>query len=340
MLRCRGPTVSLAMIVRDEETTLPACLGSISGLFDETVVVNTGSVDQSRDVARSFGATVIDSPWCDDFSAARNMALSRCTSDYIFWLDADELLAPMSRARLARLLERDLGRDTVYIMYQISRRPDGSFGFAETLSPRLLPNHRGIRWCGRVYEEILTATRAEGLKTKFINLYITHCGFDHPASLRRKLVRQRELLEIERRERADDPVALFNLALTHTRIARCAHDLSGAKVSLHCLERLLEKGRGSIGPKLEASAYALLAFDHFTLGSKVDALRECEKGRLSHPSNIGLIGFEAFLMRDLGMWDKAEALYNLLPSMHDYRELRNEGDDRFLELTSAKIEAA
>jgi glycosyltransferase involved in cell wall biosynthesis len=92
MLKSRKSRVSLAMIVRDEEHSLPLCLNSAGGLFDEIVVVDTGSVDRTGEVARSLGATVVDSPWCDDFSSARNMALSLCTCEYIFWLDADEVL--------------------------------------------------------------------------------------------------------------------------------------------------------------------------------------------------------------------------------------------------------
>ena len=63
------------MIVRDEENNLSNCLRSVSGIFDEIVVVDTGSVDRTREIARAFGAKVFDFPWIDDFAAARNAAL-------------------------------------------------------------------------------------------------------------------------------------------------------------------------------------------------------------------------------------------------------------------------
>ncbi len=66
--------VSLTIIVRDEEKNLPACLSSVAGLFDEIVVVDTGSKDRTREIAQEFGARVFDFVWIDDFAAARNAA--------------------------------------------------------------------------------------------------------------------------------------------------------------------------------------------------------------------------------------------------------------------------
>ena len=73
--RVRQVRVTLTMIVRDEEKNLPACLDSVRGLFDEMVVVDTGSVDRTREIAREYGAKVFEFPWIDDFAAARNAAL-------------------------------------------------------------------------------------------------------------------------------------------------------------------------------------------------------------------------------------------------------------------------
>ena len=92
------------MIVRDEEDNLPACLASAAGLFDEIVVVDTGSTDRTVEIARRFGARVFDFVWVDDFAAARNAALARATGDYAFWLDADDVLDPPQRDRLQALL--------------------------------------------------------------------------------------------------------------------------------------------------------------------------------------------------------------------------------------------
>ena len=74
------------------------------GLFDEIVVVDTGSVDRTKEIAREFGAKVFDFVWIDDFAAARNEALAHATGDYAFWLDADDVVEPGEREKLRALL--------------------------------------------------------------------------------------------------------------------------------------------------------------------------------------------------------------------------------------------
>ncbi len=100
----RRAKVSLTMIVSNEQENLPHCFGSVAGLFDEIVVVDAGSTDRTREIAREFGARVFDFVWVDDFAAARNAALARATGDYAFWLDADDVIDPPQRVRLEQLL--------------------------------------------------------------------------------------------------------------------------------------------------------------------------------------------------------------------------------------------
>ena len=76
----------------------------MAGLFDEIVVVDTGSKDRTREIAREFGARVFDFVWVDDFAAARNAALARATGNYAFWLDADDVIDPPEREKLRALL--------------------------------------------------------------------------------------------------------------------------------------------------------------------------------------------------------------------------------------------
>lgn len=80
------------MIVRNEEQTLGPCLASVRDLADEIVIVDTGSTDRTRELARAAGARVFDFPWVDDFAAARNESLRHATGSWILWLDADDRL--------------------------------------------------------------------------------------------------------------------------------------------------------------------------------------------------------------------------------------------------------
>lgn len=84
--------ISLCMIVRDEEEVLSRCLESAAPLFDEVVIADTGSKDNTVEIAKQYTHAVYSFPWCDDFSAARNFAFSKATGDYLAWLDADDFV--------------------------------------------------------------------------------------------------------------------------------------------------------------------------------------------------------------------------------------------------------
>ena len=85
-------TLTLAMIVKNEEETLERCLKSVCPFVDEIIIADTGSTDKTKSVAAHFTDKIFDFEWCDDFSAARNFAFGKATGDYIMWLDADDVI--------------------------------------------------------------------------------------------------------------------------------------------------------------------------------------------------------------------------------------------------------
>ena len=141
----RKATVSLTMIVRNEENNLPHCLTSARGLFDEIVVVDTGSTDRTKDIAVEFGAKVIDFVWIDDFAAARNMSLAHATGDYAFWLDADDVLDPPQREKLKTLIDGlRTGDDAAYVVRCLcDPSSDGNGGETVVDHIRLFPLRQG-----------------------------------------------------------------------------------------------------------------------------------------------------------------------------------------------------
>ena len=110
-------TVSLCMIVRNEEKVLARCLDSVRGIADEICITDTGSTDKTREIARKYG-TVQAFPWCDDFSAARNFSFAQARMDYTLWLDADDVLLSSDRQKLLALkAELDGTADVVMLPY-------------------------------------------------------------------------------------------------------------------------------------------------------------------------------------------------------------------------------
>ena len=84
--------ISLCMIVRDERETLARCLDSVKEAVDEIIIVDTGSKDETREIARRYTPHVYDFSWKDDFSAARNESFAHATRDFLMWLDADDVV--------------------------------------------------------------------------------------------------------------------------------------------------------------------------------------------------------------------------------------------------------
>lgn len=89
----KRPTITLALIAKNEEKNLPRLLKSVEGCFDEIVLVDTGSTDRTKAIGEEFGARVFDFVWVNDFAKARNFAFSKATCDYVMWIDCDDVLS-------------------------------------------------------------------------------------------------------------------------------------------------------------------------------------------------------------------------------------------------------
>lgn len=131
--------VSLCMIVKNEETTLPKCLGSVNNFVDEVVVLDTGSTDKTPQIAAQFGAKVYYWTWNNNFSAARNEALKYVTGDWILVLDADETLTP----EIIPFLEVVIHKEE-YLVINLVRQEVGSTQSPYSLVSRLFRNHPDI----------------------------------------------------------------------------------------------------------------------------------------------------------------------------------------------------
>ena len=124
-------TISLCMIVKNEEAVLARCLDSVKEVVDEIVIVDTGSTDKTKEIAAQYTGLVYDFAWDDNFSAARNASFARATKDYILWLDADDVLLPADRQMLGQLkqtLPCDI--DVVMMRYKIQTPPSSITGSA------------------------------------------------------------------------------------------------------------------------------------------------------------------------------------------------------------------
>ena len=147
-------TISLCMIVRNEEAVLARCLDSVSKAVDEIILVDTGSEDRTKEIAKRYTRHIYDFPWVDDFSAARNFSFSKATMEYCMWLDADDVLLDEDAKALMHLKETlDPSVRVVMLPYQIAFDAEGKPTFSY-YRERLIRNGQGMRWEGAVHEVI------------------------------------------------------------------------------------------------------------------------------------------------------------------------------------------
>lgn len=146
--------ISLCMIVKNEELTLERCLKSVEGLFDEIIIVDTGSTDNTKQIAKNWTPNVFDFKWIDDFSAARNFSFSKATKDYIMWLDADDVMFENDKQKFLELkntLSEDV--DMVYMPYNIDFDESGNPTFSY-YRERLVKKNKNPIWIEPIHEVI------------------------------------------------------------------------------------------------------------------------------------------------------------------------------------------
>ncbi len=207
-----GLRLSLCMIVRDEQEMLPRCLAAVAEAVDEMVVVDTGSMDATIEIARSFGARVLQREWTGSFGEARNVAFEAATGDWTLVLDADELLVAEDVALLRSLTGRTW-REAFYVA-ETNYTGDLEAGSAVTHNTlRMFRNRPQYRYSGRLHEQIadtLPAYLPE--RVEYTNVRIEHYGYlGAVRDSREKSRRNIELLRLQQAE--GEPTAFLHYNL-------------------------------------------------------------------------------------------------------------------------------
>jgi len=145
-------TISLCIIVKNEEDTIGRCLDSVQGLVDEIIIVDTGSTDQTKHIIKKYTELIYDFEWIDDFAAARNYAFSKAKMDYIFWLDADDILLEEDQEKFKLLKQNfDYSLDAVSMNYNLQVDEDGNV-ISSLRRNRLVKRQNHFQWVGPVHE--------------------------------------------------------------------------------------------------------------------------------------------------------------------------------------------
>jgi hypothetical protein len=207
-----GLTLSLCMIVKDEEEMLPGCLAPLAGVVDEMIVVDTGSSDRTVEIAESFGATVVHFPWTGSFAEARNVSIDAAHGDWIIYLDADEHMEAEDARGLRALLAR-AWREGFYLAETNYTGGEDTGSAMTHMALRVWRNRPQYRFEGRIHEQkthSMPTYLAE--RWEHTSIRVRHYGYlTQRIQGKEKSRRNIELLEQEARENPS-PFNDYNLA--------------------------------------------------------------------------------------------------------------------------------
>ncbi len=231
-----NPTISLCMIVKNEEKFLPRCLESVKDYVDEIIIVDTGSTDSTVEIAKRYNAKIYHHPWENSFSKARNYSLKYATCDWVLVLDADEEVDKQDAHKLKEVIKDSvecktaLRANAIYLQV-IDKSPKDESEIKSIMnSIRLFKNHLGFHYEGIVHN----ALNDSGLVKKPANIKIYHYGYNlDDDQMERKFIRTTTLLRKQIKNDPKNPIPHHYLTLAY--LARNRYD--------ECLQEALEANR-------------------------------------------------------------------------------------------------
>ncbi|MCE9558044.1 MAG: glycosyltransferase [Armatimonadetes bacterium] len=206
--------ISLCMIVKNEERVIDACLKSAIPFFYETIIIDTGSTDETIAIARSHGAQVYEHPWENSFSVARNQSLSYATGDWIFWLDADDTL-PLASGEAILQAALQAPSDVHGFVVPVQFLDEGENSGTRVDHVKLFRNYPGLKFSLHIHEQILPALNEHPGRIARCEAVVYHSGYDTSEDgQKRKRERDSQLLALDLADNPEHPFVLFNLGMT------------------------------------------------------------------------------------------------------------------------------
>ena len=297
-----GTLLSAALIVRDEERFLEGCLRSLKDLVDDIVVVDTGSTDRSRDIARDLGARVLGHVWAGDFAAARNASIDGARGEWILYIDADERVVEFDRRVVDTLLASPR-----HVCQTVLFRP--AVGYTRYREYRLFRKRPDLRFRGVIHESLVPDLESlcAGRRWRIGDspVAIDHLGYE--GDLRRKHLRNLPLLEARLDQDPQHVYCWDQLGLTRRGLG----DEPGA-------EQAWRRAIAIVGARRTARPLDSLPYLHLAdllLAQKRDAGAALGEGCRRFPENHSLTWLRARQLLEAGDCGAAMPLFARLAAI-------------------------
>lgn len=206
--------ISLCMIVKNEECTLEKCLISVEKFVDEIVIVDTGSIDKTKEIAMKYTSKVYDFEWCSDFAKARNFSIEKSTNDWVLVLDADEVVEKLDRNKIKEFCE-DIDKVKVGRVKRINIYEDqyGTKKYIERVNRFFNKNY--FKYKGIIHEQIVAIDKTN-YNTENIEVTLNHIGYSKEVINRtHKIQRNILLLENAIKQNSNDPYLHYQIGKSY-----------------------------------------------------------------------------------------------------------------------------
>ncbi|HSC02198.1 MAG TPA: glycosyltransferase [Solirubrobacteraceae bacterium] len=309
----KNMTLGLCMIVKDEEEMLGKCLEAVAPAVDEIIIVDTGSTDRTIEIAKSHGARVIEQPWTGSFSDARNTSFEHATTDWIVYLDADEVLVADDVHRLKSLSSK-VWREAFYLALTSFTGELGDGGAVTNSALRVFRNRSHYRFEGRLHEQIAhhLPTYAAG-RIEQSSVRVDHYGY--LGAVRDAKEKSRRNLELLKAQQAESPPSAFlhfNIGTEYAAIGDYRSALAELERSWSLVQAHGEDGNDYVPALVQRLVTALRA-----CGRPADAIAKAREGLERFPGFTDLVFAQAQAALALGNEDEAIAYWERCIEMGD-----------------------
>ncbi|MEJ6949875.1 glycosyltransferase [Natronospora cellulosivora (SeqCode)] len=297
----KDSSISLCMIVKDEENNIKNCLESVYKYVDEIIIVDTGSRDNTLSIAKNYQVTIIKESWYDDFSRARNTSLEHAQGDWILYLDADEYLPEKTVKKLSELSKNKIA--SAWLFSIISPINDNTANRHANI--RMFRNKKNYFFQGKIHEQIKPSIIKNDPEAVILNsgLDIYHSGYRNDYRGRKaKTLRNIRILKQELKKREKNPFLNFNIAKSYYVLGKYQLSQKHYQIAVENID-----DHSDIRPVLYRN-YSLCLIE---TGEFKVAISLLKKAVLEYEDYPDLYFIMAHIYWDLGWIKEAKKYYNL-----------------------------
>ena len=344
-----NPTISLCMITKNEEKNLADCLNSVKDIADEIIIIDTGSTDKTKEIAKKFNAKVIDFKWVDDFSAARNESIRHAAKDWVLVLDADEMLDEEGKKAIKELVNDKENDAFLFLQKNYTnesniagfvneeRKKDGKkyAGWYGSFIARLFRNKKRFEFEGTVHELVEPSIEKKKGKIAATSVALHHYGNADSNARKKKMQIYLELCK-KKVKRSPADSSYFELGVLQKENGNLEEAIKSLKkaielnprhsMALYELGVIYEKQKDydkaiknyteSLRIKENSEAFQNLGVCYLKKGMLKEAYRNLVKAVLLNPNKYTIYNNLGAVMEKLGNYGNAVQMLEIATKLN------------------------